>query len=36
MLRVAVVGSGPSGVYTAQSLVQREPGVLVDVLDRLP
>jgi len=36
VLRVAVVGSGPSGVYTAQSLVQREPGVLVDVLDRLP
>ncbi|MFI6407382.1 FAD-dependent oxidoreductase [Streptomyces sp. NPDC050548] len=36
MLRIAVVGSGPSGVYTAQSLVQREPGVLVDVLDRLP
>ncbi|GAB2964853.1 FAD-dependent oxidoreductase [Streptomyces heilongjiangensis] len=36
MLRVAVVGSGPSGCYTAQSLVQRNPGVLVDVLDRLP
>ncbi|WP_329280617.1 FAD-dependent oxidoreductase [Streptomyces sp. NBC_01451] len=36
MLRVAVVGSGPSGVYTAQSLVQQHPEVLVDVLDRLP
>ncbi|GAA2218476.1 FAD-dependent oxidoreductase [Streptomyces nogalater] len=36
MLRVAVVGSGPSGCYTAQSLVQRDPGILVDVLDRLP
>ncbi|MFI1970856.1 NADP oxidoreductase [Streptomyces cinnamoneus] len=38
MLRVAVVGSGPSGVYTAQALVQQEtvPGVTVDVLDRLP
>ncbi|MFJ7047868.1 NADP oxidoreductase [Streptomyces sp. JV178] len=36
MLHVAVVGSGPSGCYTAQSLVQRDPGVLVDVLDRLP
>ncbi|MFD8144782.1 FAD-dependent oxidoreductase [Streptomyces sp. NPDC059708] len=38
MLRVAVVGSGPSGVYAAQTLVeQREvPGVRVDVLDRLP
>ncbi|MEU9560151.1 FAD-dependent oxidoreductase [Streptomyces fumanus] len=36
MLRVAVVGSGPSGCYTAQSLVQQDPGVCVDVLDRLP
>ncbi|MFC9843282.1 FAD-dependent oxidoreductase [Streptomyces sp. NPDC060223] len=38
MLRVAVVGSGPSGVYTAQGLVQQSqvPGVRVDVLDRLP
>lgn len=38
MLRVAVVGSGPSGVYAAQTLIeQREvPGVRVDVLDRLP
>jgi ferredoxin/flavodoxin---NADP+ reductase len=36
VLHVAVVGSGPSGCYTAQSLVQRDPGVLVDVLDRLP
>ncbi|MGW0337513.1 FAD-dependent oxidoreductase [Streptomyces sp. NPDC003011] len=36
MLRVAVVGSGPSGCYTAQSLVQLDPEVLVDVLDRLP
>lgn len=38
VLRVAVVGSGPSGVYTAQCLVQqsRVPDVRVDVLDRLP
>ncbi|MEV7289014.1 FAD-dependent oxidoreductase [Streptomyces sp. NPDC093252] len=36
MLRVAVVGSGPSGVYTAQSLVQLDPEVHVDVIDRLP
>ncbi|WAZ19791.1 FAD-dependent oxidoreductase [Streptomyces cinnabarinus] len=36
MLHVAVVGSGPSGCYTAQSLVQQDPTVLVDVLDRLP
>ncbi|WP_320776572.1 FAD-dependent oxidoreductase [Streptomyces sp. CRN 30] len=36
MLRVAVVGSGPSGCYTAQSLVQQDAEVRVDVLDRLP
>ncbi|MCP9207911.1 FAD-dependent oxidoreductase [Streptomyces sp. NEAU-Y11] len=38
MLRVAVVGSGPSGVYTAQALVEQRavPEVTVDVLDRLP
>ncbi|AVH60295.1 MULTISPECIES: FAD-dependent oxidoreductase [Streptomyces] len=37
MLHVAVVGSGPSGVYSAQSLLQSQiPGVRVDVLDRLP
>ncbi|MFJ8635754.1 FAD-dependent oxidoreductase [Streptomyces sp. NPDC093568] len=36
MLHVAVVGSGPSGCYTAQSLVQQDPDVTVDVLDRLP
>ncbi|WP_175407438.1 FAD-dependent oxidoreductase [Streptomyces sp. TRM64462] len=38
MLRVAVIGSGPSGVYTAQSLVEQTlvPDVHVDVLDRLP
>ncbi|MFI6937934.1 FAD-dependent oxidoreductase [Streptomyces sp. NPDC050418] len=37
MLHVAVVGSGPSGVYTAQSLVQQDRvPVRVDVLDRLP
>jgi len=37
-LRVAVVGSGPSGVYTAEALVRQEtvPDVAVDVLDRLP
>ncbi|MEU9336132.1 FAD-dependent oxidoreductase [Streptomyces sp. NPDC048290] len=36
MLRVAVIGSGPSGVYTAQNLVQLDPEVRVDVIDRLP
>ncbi|NEB78241.1 NADP oxidoreductase [Streptomyces sp. SID14478] len=38
MPHIAVVGSGPSGVYTAQSLLQQAglPDVRVDVLDRLP
>ncbi|WP_030416429.1 FAD-dependent oxidoreductase [Streptomyces sp. NRRL S-1448] len=38
MLRVAVIGSGPSGVYTAQSLIEQEavPDLEVYVLDRLP
>jgi ferredoxin--NADP+ reductase len=33
-----VVGSGPSGVYTAEALTRQEsvPDVAVDVLDRLP
>jgi len=36
-LRVAVIGSGPAGIYTAEALTRqsREP-VAVDVLDRLP
>lgn len=34
-LRVAVVGSGPAGVYAAAALT-RTDGVCVDVLDRLP
>ncbi|MGW8888430.1 FAD-dependent oxidoreductase [Streptomyces sp. NPDC055749] len=38
MLRVAVIGSGPSGVYAAQALTQQSlvPDVRVHVLDRLP
>ncbi len=35
MLRVAIIGSGPAGVYAAQALV-RHGDVAVDVLDRLP
>jgi ferredoxin--NADP+ reductase len=42
MLRVAVVGSGPAGLYTAEALVKQAAvlpspvRVKVDVLDRLP
>ncbi|MFC3997796.1 FAD-dependent oxidoreductase [Nocardiopsis sediminis] len=36
-LRVAVIGSGPAGIYTADSLTrQRRETVAVDVIDRLP
>lgn len=36
-LRVAVIGSGPAGIYTADALTrQRREPVLVDVHDRLP
>jgi len=35
MLRVAVIGSGPAGVYAVGALTERGD-VLVDVIDRLP
>ena len=35
-LRVAVVGSGPSGFYAAQALFKAELEVRVDIFDRLP
>ncbi len=36
-LRVAVVGAGPAGIYTAEALARRSPvPVTVDLLDRLP
>ena len=33
---VAVVGSGPGGMYAAQGLIDKSPGCRVDVFDRLP
>jgi ferredoxin--NADP+ reductase len=35
-LRVAVVGSGPSGFYAAEHLQKKHPGVVIDMFDRLP
>ena len=34
--RVAIVGTGPSGFYTAKYLVKEHPGIRVDLLDALP
>ncbi len=33
---VAVVGSGPGGMYVAQGLIDRSPGCRVDIFDKLP
>lgn len=33
---VAVVGSGPSGMYAAQGLLDKGPDCLVDIIERLP
>jgi NADPH-dependent glutamate synthase beta subunit-like oxidoreductase len=36
-LRIAIVGSGPSGFYAAEALLQQENFVVdVDLFDRLP
>jgi len=35
-LRVAIIGSGPSGFYAAESLQKGSPGSHVDLFDRLP
>ncbi|MEZ0492220.1 FAD-dependent oxidoreductase [Kineococcus sp. TBRC 1896] len=33
---VAVVGTGPAGIYSAQMLLKQLPGVSVDLFDKLP
>ncbi|HEX5635200.1 MAG TPA: FAD-dependent oxidoreductase, partial [Gemmatimonadales bacterium] len=35
-LRIAIVGSGPSGFYAAEHLQKQAPGVAIDMFDRLP
>ena len=35
-LRVAIIGSGPSGFYAAQALMKAEIEVQIDILERLP
>ncbi len=33
---VAIVGSGPSGFYTAGALLKADPGCRIDIIERLP
>lgn len=35
-LRVAIVGSGPAGLFAADDLLRRRPGTQIDLLERLP
>jgi len=35
-LRIAIVGTGPSGFYAAEHLLKHSPDALVDLFDRLP
>lgn len=35
-LRVAIVGSGPSGFYAADALLRADVDVVIDIFDRLP
>ena len=35
-LKIAIVGSGPSGFYAAKALIESDPFVEVDMYERLP
>lgn len=35
-IRVAIIGTGPSGFYAAEHLLKLEPGIEIDLIDRLP
>ncbi|HHU44519.1 MAG TPA: NAD(P)-binding protein, partial [Actinomycetales bacterium] len=35
-LRVAIVGSGPAGIYAADALMKSGREVSIDILERLP
>ncbi len=35
-MNVAIVGSGPAGLYVAEELARQRPGVRIDVFDALP
>ena len=35
-IRIAIIGAGPSGFYTAEGLLKEIPNVSIDLIDRLP
>ncbi|MCZ6453326.1 MAG: FAD/NAD(P)-binding protein, partial [Alphaproteobacteria bacterium] len=35
-INVAIIGSGPSGFYTADSLLKSDRDVQIDIIERLP
>jgi ferredoxin--NADP+ reductase len=35
-LRIAIIGTGPSGFYAAEHLLKRHPQIEIDLFDRLP
>ncbi len=35
-LKVAIIGSGPAGFYTAEALLKHRPDAQIDIIDRLP
>ncbi len=36
LIRVAIIGAGPSGFYAAEGLLKELPNVSIDLIDRLP
>lgn len=35
-MRIAIIGSGPAGYYTAYRLMKKLPGIHVDMFESLP
>jgi adrenodoxin-NADP+ reductase len=35
-LKVAIIGSGPAGFYTAEALLKHRPDAQIDIIDKLP
>jgi ferredoxin/flavodoxin---NADP+ reductase len=34
--RIAVVGAGPAGIFSADAIIKRHPDAVVDIIDKLP